>query len=688
MEIPWYERAYRRVCVDMHITEDDPRFLSAFDPARYVEMLQLAQVRSAVVYAHSHVGHCNFPTQVGHQHAGLGGRDILGEVIARCQQAEIAVVVYYSLIYDTWAYRTHPDWRIIGANGQPVAEHSRYGVCCPNSPYRDYAAAIVEELCRGYEFAGLRFDMTFWPHVCYCPACQARFAQEVGGALPRIVDWRDPQWVAFQRRREAWLVDFAAHLTTTVRRLRPAVTVEHQASTYASTWRMGVTHALAAQTDFLQGDFYGDALQGSFARKLFHNLTPHRPAGFETSIGVDLSNYTALKSDELMRCKASAALADGSAFVFIDSIDPLGTLNRAVFARMGRVFAHTAPYERHLGGELAQDVGIYLSTVSKGDFADNGKAVDDPTLSRRMPHVEAALGVAKALLDAHIPFGVLTKGSLGQLARHDILILPNVLAMDEEEAQAFREYVWQGGSLYASQTTSLLRTDGLPQADFALADVLGVSYRGETKESFTYIAPTAGAEPLFADYTATHPAGMRATQFLVEAHPTAQVWGRVVLPHTDPADTQHYASIHNNPPGRATDHPAIVDHPYGQGQALYVSGEIEATAPLRDLLTNLIRRLARRPFSWQAVAPKAVEITLFRQPERQRWLVSLVNFQPELPNIPVEGIVVRLRLDGQTPRRLLALPEEREVPYTIVEGAVQFVAARLETLAMYALELA
>ncbi len=345
MNRPWYRTVYRRSVVDMHISDWDPSFLSEFSAQKYVEMLALSQVQSAVVYGHSHVGLCYFPTKIGAMHPGLKGRNILGEVIDLCHQRGIRVVVYASVIFDVWAYRHHPDWRIIGPDGQDVAERSRYGVCCPNSPYRDYVVALAEEICREFDFAGLRFDMTFWPHVCYCRHCQRRFAAEVGGDLPRIIHWQDPRWVAFQRKREDWLVEFAALITAAVKRLKPQVSVEHQASTYANNWRFGVTYRLARQNDFLQGDFYGDALSGSFARKVFQNLSENLPGGFETTISVDLRNYTALKSRELLLTKASAALADGCAFIFIDSIDPIGTLNPLVYERMGSVFNETKVYE-------------------------------------------------------------------------------------------------------------------------------------------------------------------------------------------------------------------------------------------------------------------------------------------------------------------------------------------------------
>jgi len=54
----WYERSYRRNLVDMHVEDWDERFLSQLDPKSYVKMLKLANVKSAMVYANSHVGYC------------------------------------------------------------------------------------------------------------------------------------------------------------------------------------------------------------------------------------------------------------------------------------------------------------------------------------------------------------------------------------------------------------------------------------------------------------------------------------------------------------------------------------------------------------------------------------------------------------------------------------------------------
>ena len=685
MQSKWYQKVYRRNVVDMHIPDWNDAFLSEFDSEAYVRMLTLSQAKSAVVYAHSHVGLCNYPSKIGPMHKGLKGRNILGEVIDLCHQNDIQVVVYYSLIFDTWAYRNHPEWRIITASGEGAADRARKGVCCPNSPYRNYAVAMVEEICENFEFEGIRLDMTFWPCVCYCPHCQSRFDEEVGGELPQIVNWEDPHWTSFQRKREDWLVEFAALLTSAVRRVKPDVTVEHQSSTYVQSWLLGVTERMARQNDFLQGDFYGDSLQGSFVRKLFHNLSEGLPYGFETTSCVDLTNHTAMKSAALLKNKVCASMADGGAFVFIDAIDPVGTLNDAVYERMGGIFEETQVYEPYLGGDLCQDVGVYLSTESKFDPADDGKAADAPDLSTRMPHVDGALNACQSLIHAHMPFGVITKKNLADLSRHRVVVLPNVLMMDEEEVEAFREYVRAGGCLYASKYTSLTTKDGRRRSDFLLADIFGVSYLGETQEDFTYVAPADGAEELFFGYSQKYPLALPDTQMQVVAHPGTRVLGQLVLPYTDPADPIRFASIHSNPPGVPTNHPAIVLNRFGAGQAMYVAGALENTDLHRDIFVNLIRLLAG-PLSVEADAPKPVEITVSRQEDKQRLIVNLVNFQKELPNIPIDGIKVRVCVGDRDVKRLILLPAGTELEHELKDGFVDFVVPRLETFAMVALE--
>jgi hypothetical protein len=131
---PWFEYAWRRAVIDMHIPDWDPKFLSEFNADRYVEALVQSRAQSIVCYAHSHAGVFNYPTKVGRQHAGLNGRDIVAEMIDRCHRHNIAAVLYVSVIHDRWASGQHPDWRIIHPNGGVFGQGSRHGFVCPNSP--------------------------------------------------------------------------------------------------------------------------------------------------------------------------------------------------------------------------------------------------------------------------------------------------------------------------------------------------------------------------------------------------------------------------------------------------------------------------------------------------------------------------------------------------------------------------
>jgi hypothetical protein len=88
----------------------------------------------------------------------------------------------------------------------------------------------------------------------------------------------------------------------------------------------------------------------------------------------------------------------------------------------------------------------------------------------------------------------------------------------------------------------------------------------------------------------------------------------------------------------------------------------------------------------EAEAPKCVEVTLFRQGDRQRDLISLINFQKELPNVPVYGVKVRGRLGNRDVRRVVLLPGEQDQPFKTVGDYVEFGVPRLETFRMPAVD--
>lgn len=679
---PWYRSAYRRAVIDMHIPDWDQAFLSKFDATEYADMLVKSRAQSIVCYCQSHVGLFNYPTKVGKQHAGLGGRNVMKEMIDRCHERNIAVVLYTSLIFDRWCGDEHPEWRMRTWDGKVQGEGGRHGVLCVNSPYREYVRRFVTEICQSFDFEGIRFDMTFWPWLCYCQHCQARFDKEVGGEIPKTVDWLNEKWVAFQRCRERWLVEFASIATETVRQQKPTASVEHQSSTYPLNWMFGVTIPLAAKNDFLQGDFYGDQLQGSFVRKLLEDLTPKRPFGYETSFSVALKDHTAMKSEALLEAKASAAISDSAAFIFIDAIDPVGTVNHRAHERMGQIFDRFMPYYEHLGGERVFDMAVYYSLESKFNFTGNGRPVSNPDTSDS--HTEAAMQAASRLIANHVPFGVVTRKSLAELGKLKVLILPNVNMMQPEECDAIREWVRQGGSIIASGGTSLVDTHGRKQPDFMLADVFGVSLvEANWQPRNHYLAPTAAGQSYFPEFDSKYPAFCSGYGFKVKATQGAEILATTTWPWPAPNGSQ-FASIHSDPPWTSTEDPEIVVHRFGQGTSLYCASVVETMDNLRDTYVRLVRRLCPT-YRLETEAPGCVEATLFHQPDRNRYVLSLVNFQKDLPNLPIDGIKVRLMSDRPV-QAVKQLGHDRDIMFQQRDGSVAFHVPRLETLAMFAIE--
>ena len=331
----WPDEVYRRSSVDIHVPDWNPALLSRFDAAEYVETLARGGVQSYLQMANSHVGLCLWKTKVGKPHAAMKGRDFVGEVVAECRKRNIHPLAYFSLFFDNWAFEFHDDWRLHHPSGAVAT--GRYGLVCPNTPYREYVLACIAEICGTYDIDGMFFDMTFWPGLCYCKHCQARFQKEQGKPLPRVVDWMDPVWRAFQQSRQDWLLEFAKSCSAAVKKARPGITVNHQYSTIFHNWTLGAPLELRDACDYVGGDFYGGSIQHSLACKVFHGLTHRRPFEFHTSRTRIYSDHVTVKPMEEIRTEAFVATLHSAALMIVDYINVDGTLNRQAHEFLGRL---------------------------------------------------------------------------------------------------------------------------------------------------------------------------------------------------------------------------------------------------------------------------------------------------------------------------------------------------------------
>ena len=703
----WPSRTFRRLLIDTHVPDWDD-LLADFDAAKYVKTVAGSGFQSLMQYANSHVGLCLWRTKVGQMHKGMRGRDYFGEVMEQCRAHGLHPIAYYSLVYDDWAFQAHPDWRILPEGGYDPVLYSRMGTVCINSPYREHALACLRELTGNYEFSGIFLDMTFWPTVCYCPHCTARFWKEENAEPPRLVDWTDPTWRTFQKARKRWMREFALQCTQAIKQKRP-IQVFHQFSSIFDPWQFGISLEQNDASDFCSGDFYGGATEFSLVCKAYHGLTRMQPFEFMTSRTIGLGDFETTKPFGQLLLESSIPAVHSGACLFIDAVKPNGTLNPHAYELLSQIHVQHDPYEQFLGGELQGDVAVYFDKESLYDPAVNkvpaGMAAPIHTqggprlglpapavAEMKLPHREALIGAARILSESHIPYGVITNVTLDQLSRYRAVIVPNVLEMTPEQADRFREFVRGGGVLYASGPSSL-QIVGQPAPRFLLEDVLGVRYAGWIGPSMTYLAPSDPemARLIWPQEHASFPGAM----VKAESQPGAEVLATVTPPFVAPEEGYaigtHFAQIWSNPPALAPGKdPAIVVNSFGKGKAIWVAAPIEtlAGAAASALVSHLLRTALPPPYKFEADANRVVEITVYRQEKNKRLLVGLLNMQQEPPAVPVDATLRVQMPEGGKARRVLRLPEQKEMPFTEAGPYVQFHVPAFDVFGMVLIELA
>jgi hypothetical protein len=203
----------------------------------------------------------------------------------------------------------------------------------------------------------------------------------------------------------------------------------------------------------------------------------------------------------------------------------------------------------------------------------------------------------------------------------------------------------------------------------------------------TYVAPREEKKDLFHPFSAEYPLTLRDSQMKVTPRGDAEVLATITLPYTDPKGTK-YAAMLTDPPGVETQHPSVVLNRHGKGKVIYSAGvfEIWQHESQRRVLADLLKLVAKGPFCYETDAPTPVEVALFDQEDRSRYVVHVLNYQQELPNIPIRGIRLSIGMDGKTARRLVRLPEEEAIEYTAEGDRVRFTLPELRDYVMLALE--
>jgi hypothetical protein len=232
----------------------------------------------------------------------------------------------------------------------------------------------------------------------------------------------------------------------------------------------------------------------------------------------------------------------------------------------------------------------------------------------RMDWSQELDGWSRVLIEEHIPFEVVIAEDIraaADLARYDLVILPNTSFVDEVFCAAVTAYANAGGHVLGAGEVGLGDIHGFDRADFALGELFGIQRKGADQGNFAMEGP-------------------------IEPEPATGVFQQVVA--TGEVLTRHYETDPAGPvaggpdpfPMKPTEWPVAVTRKVNAGQVLYVAfgiGRYYVNGTLvhaRDRMVQYIDRLLPKR---QIVvkAPRCLEVTVWHQETPERRVIHLAN---------------------------------------------------------------
>ena len=501
--------------------------------------------------------------------------------------------------------------------------------------------------------------------MCYCEHCRQEFKAATGQELPRTNNPQDPARRAYIQWHQQRLFDLWRHWDTEVRRINPDSCVIPNTGGGATSGldmqRIGeLAPTLIADRQARRG------LMAPWANgkngKEFRATMGRKPIVGIFSIGVE-EPYRwkdSVQNEAEIRLWVADGVANGLrpwftkfAGVLHDErwLKPVEELYRR-YARWEKYLRNESPLAR-IGLVYSQQTAWY-----------RGGQVEDHTL-----------GWYQALIEARLPFEMVHDRlfDAAHLEPFQTLILPNIGALADAQCQQLRDFVKRGGSLIATSETSLYNEWGVQRADFGLADLFGVTYKGRIEGPMQNSYLRLETDPVTGK---RHPllAGLEDARRIINGVRRVEVEATVPLPnppltlipsYPDLPMEKVYSRVEK------TTVPEVFPRELGRARVVYFPWDIDRT--FWEVLAVDHFKLLRNAITWAtheeppatATGPGVVEVTAWRQ--RNSLTVHLVNLtNPMMMKGPIRELIpigeqkVRLRLpDGTRARKVRLLAADR-----------------------------
>lgn len=640
----------RQIHLDFHTAGQIPDVGTNWDAQAFVETLKRAHVNSITCFARGHHGYVYYSPTKFERHPALTF-DLLGEQIEACHRAGIRVPIYITVGWDELTASQHPEWLEVtpegklGTHGPLVA---RWKDLCLNSPYLDY---VWEQTAEVMELFGDQVDGFFFDIIkqgeCVCSYCRedmARAGLDPGNPKERL-DFAQRVLDRCRRRFSA-----------AVRVIKPDCSIFYNAGHVGASLRPTLGTFSHLELESLpsagQWGYNHFPIAVRYARTLGKPLLG-MTGKFHTSWG----DFASFKNQAALEFECFQMLATGAACSVGDQLPPQSRLSEPVYDLIGKVYASVEAKEPWCIGAVAQaDIAV---------FNVEAVGVEDGRVDT------SHSGVLRMLLEGHHQFDFVDdQVDWGQ---YRVLVLPDKVPLDKELATKVRDYLAGGGKVIASYHSGLIPEGG----EFALPE-FGLSYAGEAPYSPDYLRPKPelGAPLPDTEYVmydqAAKACPSEGTKVLADT--CAPYFNRTWA---------HFCSHRQTPPNLGSDagYPSIAMNTAGNviyfAHPIFCGYRRQAVLWYKKLFLAALRLLLPDPLV-TCDAPSSAQVTMLRQPDKQRTVVHLLHYIPERRGlefdtiediIPLHDIVLSLKT-ALRPSRVYLAPSGEEIPFTHNKGYV------------------
>jgi len=611
--------------------------------------------------------------------------DYLGAYLPAAKARGLRVIVYFDVHWykPSFAER-HPDWVQRREDGSALSGMYNVGTnFCVNSPWRDWVLQVVRDLA-AYPIDGIFFDgPIFSIDTCYCQSCRTKFRNLYGGEMPSKKLRRGPAFRRLVEFQANSLRDFLHDAREAIHSVNPEIAFYMNGGGRQANWPSArLNRYLTGEQDLigfeggvLRDDLSREAVwKPSVAAKLLETQAGGKPRVVFCASKQSPWPFSVLPEPET-RLMYAQTIANG-ANVWMGVMPPdLKVPEMQAVVAMNRFVAHNARYFLDTRSEAT--TALVWSDDTANYYGHAGMPGDPDAAFR---------GMADALESARVPFDVIDDVSLARedLSRYAAIFLPNVACMSGAAAQRLRSFVSQGGRLFATLETSLYDEAGVRRADFALADVFGVAVAGPLagRHHWDLMQPVSQGGLLDGVRREVLPSPLAYMPVLARE-------AGAVLRFMQPLDGPYEGMP------QPSSLPALLRHPYGRGEAIYSSGDLDSAIHAYHMAEHLqivenVSRLTPAPVRLEN-GPRSMEVTLRSQDHGRRLLLHLINYTGEMVRpirqiVPVENLRIRLP-GGRMPARVFTLMQPRELrPARAPGGGTEIVLPHLDEYEVVVIE--